>query len=162
MIEGKKRCSWERRKEKDEERERTEKEKNEDAKEHKCAILQQAESFTQQRLKYCCDTGTHSHTVFHLILSFTLINCEYIHLSVSLHRQIKGIKTSRVLYSGFSVSACLSDLWIRYICNSLSAHLQNESCLHKWFWFYETAIANRVKTHFYVFNMLYYPLKQLH
>lgn len=84
-----------------------------------------------------------------------------VNISISLYLftdRLKGIKTSRVLY----VSACLSDLWIRYICNSLSAHLQNESCLHKWFWFYETAIANRVQTHFYVFNMLYYPLKQLH
>ncbi|XP_016336650.1 zinc finger protein 521 [Sinocyclocheilus anshuiensis] len=60
MIVGKKRCSWERRKEKDEERERIEKEKDEDAKEHKCATLQQAESFTQQRLKYCRDAANHN------------------------------------------------------------------------------------------------------
>lgn len=81
MIVGKKRCSWERRKENNEERERTEKEKDADAKEHKCASLQQPESFTQQRLKYCHSTDG-----------------------------LKGIKTSRVLYLGFSVSACFCDL----------------------------------------------------
>lgn len=58
MIVGKKRCSWEKRKEKDEERERIENEKDEDA------TLKQAESFTQQRLKYCRDTGTHSTLSF--------------------------------------------------------------------------------------------------
>lgn len=67
MKVGTKRCCWERRKEK-EEKERIEKEKDEDAKEHKCAILQQAESFTQQRVKYCRDTGTHFHS-----LSFDII-----------------------------------------------------------------------------------------
>lgn len=72
VIIGKKRCSWERRKEKDEDRERIEKEKDEDAK-----SLQQAESFTQQRLKYCHGTGTSSHTILLFIASFTLINCEY-------------------------------------------------------------------------------------
>ncbi len=78
MKVGTKRCSWERRKEKEEEKkERIEKEEDEDAKEHKCAILQQAQSFTQQRAKYCRDTGTHLRTVFHLILSFTSITCEY-------------------------------------------------------------------------------------
>lgn len=92
MIVGKKRCSWERRKENNEERERTEKEKDADAKEHKCASLQQPESFTQQRLKYCHSTGTHSHTILHFTVFFTLINCEYIHLSLSLHRRIKRNK----------------------------------------------------------------------
>uniref|UniRef100_A0A8C1N919 Zinc finger protein 521 n=1 Tax=Cyprinus carpio TaxID=7962 RepID=A0A8C1N919_CYPCA len=60
MIVGKKHCSWERRKENNEERERTEKEKDADAKEHKCASLQQPESFTQQRLKYCHSTANHN------------------------------------------------------------------------------------------------------
>ncbi|XP_059354884.1 zinc finger protein 521-like [Carassius carassius] len=53
MIVEKKHYSWERRKENNEEWERIEKEKDEDAKEHKCASLQQPESFSQQRLKNC-------------------------------------------------------------------------------------------------------------
>ncbi|KAK2883549.1 hypothetical protein QQF64_016803 [Cirrhinus molitorella] len=55
VIIGKKRCSWERRKEKDEDRERIEKVKDEDAE-----SLQQAESFTQQRLKCCHGTANHN------------------------------------------------------------------------------------------------------
>ncbi|XP_043074702.1 zinc finger protein 521 [Puntigrus tetrazona] len=52
MTAGKKRCSWERRKGKDEERE-----KDEDAEEHKCASLQKAESVGQQRTKYSHDSA---------------------------------------------------------------------------------------------------------
>lgn len=59
VVVGKKRCSWERRKERDEEREQYGQEKDEVAKEHKSASLQQSESFTQQM--YCHGSGTRKY-----------------------------------------------------------------------------------------------------
>ncbi|CAM4692129.1 unnamed protein product [Leuciscus chuanchicus] len=58
VVVGKKRCSWERRKERDEEREQCGEEKDEVAKEHKSASLKQSESFTQQM--YCHGSANHN------------------------------------------------------------------------------------------------------
>lgn len=105
MIVGKKHCSLERRKERDEEREQRGQEKDEGAEEHESANVQQSEC----KPTYCHGSGTHKYIP--TPVSFTLLNCEYfLHLSLYHTGRLKRRETSRVLYSGFSVSACLCDL----------------------------------------------------
>lgn len=82
MVVGKKRCSWERRKERDEEREQCGEENDEVAKEHKSASLKQSESFTQQM--YCHGSGTRKYIPALSLVSFTMNILSISTLSASL------------------------------------------------------------------------------